>query len=112
MTVVEATTNNINVNLSVCEEAQGSFNNSQYEISYKNTDYTDCFNISNTSNTIPIHVGSRVPYTIEGLQEGTTYSITVSLLREDGAIDTTTVLRATAEAGSYLPAQIIICVMS
>ena len=98
--VVEATNNTIKVEWSVIEEAYNSLQNSKYEISYKNTDNTDCFNIS---NTIPIDsddMGGKC--TIKCLQEGTNYSITVSLLRDNVVTHTTTVLSATAETGSSL----------
>ena len=47
-----------------------------YIISYSNIDNTQCFTISSTTTI----AGSLSSYTIEGLQEATQYSITVSIV--------------------------------
>ena len=70
---------------------------SGYNISYRNTEYTDCFT---KSNTISIPTGSLgESYNIEGLEEGIEYSITVALLMGGAVADRNTILQATAEAG-------------
>ena len=63
-----------------------------YTISYHNTN-TGCFNDSNTISDIS---GSETSYTLTGLEEGTTYSITVTATlcelehREEESITATT----------------------
>ena len=70
---------------------------SGYNISYRNTEYTDCFTKSNTISIPTDSLGGS--NTIEGLEEGTDYSITVDLLMDGAVSDRKTVLQATAEAG-------------
>ena len=97
MKVVETTTTTITVEWSVNEEPHGSIQNSQFEISYKNTEYTDCFNISDTIlNDADSAEGTS---SIKDLQEGTNYAITVSLLRDNVVTDINTIPSATAETG-------------
>ena len=70
---------------------------SGYNISYRNTEYTDCFTKFNTIPTLTDSLGGD--YNIVGLEEGTDYSITVALLMDGAVTDRNTVLQATAEAG-------------
>ena len=65
---------------------------SGYVISYSNIDNTQCFTISNTTSI----AGSLSSYTIEGLQEATQYSITVSIVDLN---DHDTAVAATMAAG-------------
>ena len=55
-------------------------NATSYNISYSNTNSTDCFNISNTVPGI-----SGTSHTLTDLEEGTEYSITVSATLNEGA---------------------------
>ena len=65
-------------------------NATSYNVSYSNTNNTDCFNITNTVPGI-----SETSYTLTGLEERTEYSITVSATLSEGsgsgATDTMTV---------------------
>ena len=70
---------------------------SGYNISYRNTEYTDCFTKSNTISIPTNSLGGS--YNIEGLEEGIEYSITVALLMDGAVADRNTILQATAEAG-------------
>ena len=71
-----------------------------FTVSYSNTDNTDCFTDSNTTTTTD---GSARSYDIDGLEEGTEYTIIVSLLRgTSGATDEDTVTQATADARKTL----------
>ena len=79
------------------EEAQGSIMPSGYNISYRNTEYTDCFTKFNTISIPTNSLGGN--YSIVGLEEGTDYSITVALLMDGAVTDRNTILQATAEAG-------------
>ena len=97
LTIVAATTNSILIQWDVIEEAQGSIMPSGYNISYRNTEYTDCFTKSNTIPTLTDSLGGS--NNIVGLEEGTDYSITVALLMGGAVTDRNTVLQATAEAG-------------
>ena len=96
-TVVSAMPTSILIRWSVIESVQPP---SGYNISYSNTENTDCFTISETvSITSDAHNGT---YNIEGLQEGTEYSITVSLWRDGAVSDMDTVKHSTADAGEVL----------
>ena len=100
VTVVDVTTNSISITWEVIEEVQGSVEPSGYNVSYRNIEYTECFTIFNTvSITNDSHEGQ---YNVTDLEEGTDYSITVSLLRDGVATDRSTVINATAEAGKSL----------
>ena len=70
-----------------------------FTVSYSNTDNTDCFTDSNTTT---ITDSSATSYDIEGLQEGTEYTIIVRLFRGDEATDEDTVTQATADARKTL----------
>ena len=71
-----------------------------FTVSYSSTDNTDCFTDSNTTT---ITDGSARSYDIDGLEEGTEYTIIVSLLRgTSGATDEDTVTQATADARKTL----------
>ncbi|CAI8037918.1 Receptor-type tyrosine-protein phosphatase F, partial [Geodia barretti] len=74
---------------------------SGYNISYRNTEYTDCFTKSNTISILTDSLGGN--YNIVGLEEGTDYSITVALLMDGAVTDRNTVLQATAEAAPSAP---------
>ena len=74
-----------------------------FTVSFSNTDNTDCF--TDTSTTT-ITDGSARSYNIEDLQEGTEYTIIVSLLRGDEATDEDTVTQATDDARETLNAMI------
>ena len=54
-------------------------NAASYNISYSNTNSTDCFNISNTVPGI-----SGTSHTLHGLEEGTEYFITVTATLSGG----------------------------
>ena len=96
-TVVSAMPTSILIRWSVIESVQAP---SGYNISYSNTENTDCFTISETvSITSDARNGS---YNIERLQEGTEYSITVRLLRNGTISDMDTVQHSTADAGELL----------
>ena len=82
------------------EEAQGSVEPSGYNVSYRNIEYTDCFSIFNTTSLSTASLNGQ--HTIDGLQEGTDYSITVSLLRDGVATDRNIAINATAETGILL----------
>ena len=97
MTVVSAMPTSILIRWSVSDSVQPP---SGYNISYSNTENTDCFTISETvSITSDARDGS---YNIESLQEGTEYSITVSLWRYGAISDMDTVKHSTADAGELL----------
>ena len=68
---------------------------SGYTITYSNTN-TQCYS---DSGTLSITNASAEDYNIEGLEEGTKYTITVILVRTDGASDADTVTATTAVAG-------------
>ena len=70
-----------------------------FTVSFSNTDSTDCFTDTNTTTIID---GSIRSYNIEGLQEGTEYTIIVSLLRGDEATDEDTVTQVTYDARKTL----------
>ena len=72
---------------------------SGYTVSYSNTDNTDCFTIS---DTVSITDATDMDYVIEGLEEGTEYTITVTLLQDDGPSDDDTEIQATADASKSL----------
>ena len=54
-------------------------NAASYNISYSNTNSTDCFNISNTIPGI-----SGISYTLDDLEEGTEYFITLTATLSEG----------------------------
>ena len=96
-TVVSAMPTSILIRWSVIESVQPP---SGYNISYSNTENTDCFTISETvSITSDARDGS---YNIESLQEGTEYSVNVSLWRDGAISDMDTVKHSTADAGELL----------
>ena len=64
---------------------RGSVEPSGYNVSYRNIEYTECFSIFNTTSISTASLNGQ--HTIGGLQEGTDYSITVSLLRDGVATD-------------------------
>ena len=68
---------------------------SGYTIIYSNTN-TQCFS---DSGTLSITDASAEDYNIEGLEEGTEYTITVILERTDGLSDRDTVRPTTADDG-------------
>ena len=68
----------------------------EYTISYSNTENTDCFTIS---QTVPITDGSEDSYNIEDLEEGTEYSISVSLIRGGAVTDMDNIKHSTTDAG-------------
>ena len=92
---ISATTTSISLQWSVIDGVQPS----GYTVSYSNTDNTDCFTIS---DTMSITDASDMDYVIEGLQEGTEYTVTVTLLRDDGPNDEDTEIQATADASKSL----------
>ena len=93
---ISATATSISLQWTVIDGVQPS----GYTISYSNTDNTDCFTIS---DTMSITDGSDMDYVIEGLQEGTEYTVTVTLLRDDdGPSDEDTEVQATADASKPL----------
>ena len=92
---ISATATSISLQWSVIDGVQPS----GYTISYSNTDNTDCFTIS---DTVSITDGADMDYVIEGLQEGTEYTITVTLLRDDGPSDEDTEVQAAADASKPL----------
>ena len=73
---------------------------SGYNISYSNTENTDCFTISETYSITSD--ARNESYNIKGLQEGTEYSITVRLWRNGTISDMYTVKHSTADAGELL----------
>ena len=79
------------------EEAQGSVEPSGYTVSYRNIEYTECFSIFNTTSISTASLNGQ--HIIGGLQEGTDYSITVSLLRDGVGTDRNIVFQTTAEDG-------------
>ena len=95
MVDISATATSISLQWSVIAGVQPS----GYTISYSNTDNTDCFTIS---DTVSITDGSDMDYVIEGLEEGTEYTITVTLLRDDGPSDEDTEIQATADTRKLL----------
>ena len=95
MVDISATVTSISLQWSVIAGIQPS----GYTISYSNTDNTDCFTIS---DTVSITDGSDMDYVIEDLEEGTEYTITVTLLRDDEATDEDTEKQATADASKSL----------
>ena len=96
-TVVSAMPTSILIRWSVIESVEPP---SGYNISYSNTENTDCFTIS---ETVSITSDARnESYNIEGLQEGTEYSITVRLWRDGTISDMDTVKHSTADAGELL----------
>ena len=68
-----------------------------YIISYSNTDNTECFTISDTVTGI---AASADDYNIQGLEEATEYTVTVTLLRDGGGTDVDTVIATTLDAGT------------
>ena len=93
---ISTTANSISLRWSVIAGVQPS----GYIVSYSNTDNTDCFTIS---NTVSITDASDMDYVIEGLEEGTEYTITVTLLQDDdGPTDEDTEIHATADASKSL----------
>ena len=97
MTVVDVTINSISIRWEVTEEVQGSVEPSGYNVSYRNIEYTECFSIFNTTSISTASLNGQ--HTIGDLQEGTDYSITVSLLRDGVATNRKIVFQATAEDG-------------
>ena len=78
-----------------------------YTISYSNTDNTECFIDSDTVTDI---AASADDYNIQGLEEGTEYTVTVTLSREGGGNDVDTVIATTLDAGMYLYIQSCKCI--
>ena len=68
-----------------------------YTISYSNTDNTECFTDSDTVTGI---AASADDYNIQGLEEGTEYTVTVTLSRDGGGTDVDTVIATTLDAGT------------
>ena len=68
-----------------------------YTISYANTDNTECFTNSDIVTGI---AASADDYNIQGLEEGTEYTVTVILSREGGGTDVDTVIATTLDAGT------------
>ena len=82
------------------DELQGTIIPSGYNVSYGNIEYTECFSIFNTiSFSTDSLNGQQTIIIINGLQKGTDYFITVSLLRDGVATGRNKVVQATAEAG-------------
>ena len=102
MTVVSAMTTSIVINWTLIAGVVAE----EYTISYSNTENTDCFTIS---QTVPITDDSEVSYNITGLEEGTEYSISVSLIRGGVVTDMDTVTNSTAEAGKPRYTQTLYC---
>ena len=67
-----------------------------YTISYNNTDNTDCFTDSDIVTGID---ASADDYNIQGLEEGTEYTVSVTLSREGGGTDVDPVIATTLDAG-------------
>ena len=76
--------------------ADGLTANSAYNIFYFNTNYTQCFTDSN--DTIGITAPNNT-HSLTDLQEGTEYSITVTVIVSDGGYSTDTITATTMEAG-------------
>ena len=91
MSVAGLSSTSILLNFSVIEGVEPS----GYNIIYSNTN-TQCFS---DSDTLSITDASVEGYNIEGLEEGTEYTITVILERADNASDTDTETVTTADAG-------------
>ena len=96
-TVVSAMPTSILIRWSVIDSVEPP---SGYNISYSNTENTDCFTISETVSITSD--GRNGSYNIEGLQEGTEYFITVRLWRDGTISDMDTVKHSTADAGELL----------
>ena len=92
MTVVSAMPTSIVISWTLIAGAVAE----EYTISYNNTENTDCFTIS---QTVSITDGSEDSYNITGLEEGTEYSISVSLIRGGAVTDMDTVTHSTTGAG-------------
>ena len=97
-TVVSAVPTSILIRWSVIESVQPP---SGYNISYSNTENTDCFTISETAVSITT-AARNGSYNIESLEEGTEYSVNVSLWRDGAISDMDTVKHSTADAGELL----------
>ena len=82
---------------------------SGYTISYMNTDNTECFT---SSGTLTDTDTSAVSYDIQGLEESTQYSITVTLSHGDGASDDDTAVYSTEDASKTLINVCIVCNLS
>ena len=67
-----------------------------YTISYSNTNNTQCFNDSNDITGI---TATETMYVLTGLQEGTHYSITVTVMLSDGGTGSDTTTATTMAAG-------------
>ena len=67
-----------------------------YTISYSNTNNTDCFSDSNTILSI---AGNETMYTLNSLEEGTEYSITVTASVIQGRTEEDTITATTMTAG-------------
>ena len=80
----------------------------EYTISYSNTENTDCFTIS---QTVSITDGSEDSYNIEDLEEGTEYSISVSLIRDGAVTDMDTVTHSIADASEPDNSETVFCVV-
>ena len=92
VTVDSVNSSSISLRWSVAEGAMVS----GYEISYTNANNTECFNDSDTEF---IEEGSSDGYELEGLEEDTEYSITVTLSHDDNGVnDTQTLTAATLDA--------------
>ena len=68
---------------------------SDYTISYSNTNNTQCFTRTNSSTT----ASTETMYELTGLQEGTQYSITVTVMLSDGKTGSDTTTATTMATG-------------
>ena len=68
---------------------------SDYTISYSNTNNTQCFTTTNSYTTAL----TATMYELTGLQEGTQYSITVTVMLSDGGTGSDTTTATTLAAG-------------
>ena len=76
VSVIPSTTTSLTISWALVEGVTAT----SYSISYSATD-TDCFT---GSNTIPDIAGSETMFTLPGLEEGTEYSITVTVTLTGG----------------------------
>lgn len=93
--VLEATTTSILMGWNVTNESTVILN--RYILSYRNTEYTDCFNITNTISINSTLLSGQ--YNIESLQEGTNYSITLHALSDGVKVGNSSLQCSTNESG-------------